>query len=130
VTPDHQGQPTPGVAGIAARTPAARRTLAAPLQRDGHGAPGRRVDSPNPGTRAPRPWGRPTLAERTQPGLVTRALEPAGAARCESHREGVRPGRRTWDALDALSVQSTQTPTGVLAADRAQGCDRLDHDAR
>ena len=59
VTQDARGQKTPGVDGIAALTPAARRTLAEPLPRDGHAAPVRRVSMPTPGTRSNARWAFP-----------------------------------------------------------------------
>jgi RNA-directed DNA polymerase len=129
VTPDARGQKPPGVAGLAARTPAARRTLAEPLQRDGNAAPGRRVFRPPPGTRELRPLGRPTRAERAPPGGVPPGREPAGDARCAPQRDGVRPGWRPWEAIDALAVPRHQHPPGVLVADLAPGGDGLDHDA-
>ena len=129
VPQDHRGKQTPGVEGIAALTPAARCSLAAHLQLDGNAAPGRRVYIPTPGTLERRPWGLPTVADRAKPGVVTEALEPAWEARVAPKSDGVRPGRRPWDALGALDGQINQQPTWVLEADSAQGFDRIDHEA-
>ena len=115
--------------GIAARTPAERRTLAEHRQRDGHAAPVRRVSIPQPGTREQRPLGMPTIADGAQPGVVTQALELEWDARFAPHSEGFRPGRRTWEASGAIDVPINQQPTWVLEADMAQGFDRINHDA-
>jgi RNA-directed DNA polymerase len=83
VTQDNRGKKPPGVDGIAALTPVERRTLAEHLQLDGNAAPVRRVDIPTPGTRAQRPLGIPTIADRATQGLVTQALEPEWEAKFE-----------------------------------------------
>jgi RNA-directed DNA polymerase len=62
--------------------------------------------------------------------LVQRALEAEWEARFEPNSYGFRPGRHTWDAIGAISVQINQKPQGVLDADMAQCVDRMDHDAR
>jgi RNA-directed DNA polymerase len=129
VTQDHRGEKTPGVEGIAALTPPERLALAAHLPLDGHAAPVHRVSMPNPGPREPRPVGIPPITARAKPGVVQEALEPAWEATVEPHSDGCRPGRSTWDALGARSVQINPKPTGVRAADLATGCDRIDHDA-
>ena len=129
VTQDHPGQQTPGVDGVATRTPPARLELVQPLPLEDTASPVRRVDLPTPGTTAPRPVGMPPRADRAQPRGVTPALEPAWEAPFEPNREGCRPGRSPWDALGARAVQLNPQPTWVLEADIAQGGDRLDHDA-
>jgi RNA-directed DNA polymerase len=129
VTQDNRGKKTPGVDGIAALTPAERRTLAAHLQLDGHAAPVRRVYIPKPGTREQRPLGIPTIADRAKQGLVTQALEPEWEARFEPNSYGFRPGRSTWDAIGAIYVQINQKPKWVLDADIAKCFDRINHDA-
>jgi RNA-directed DNA polymerase len=129
VTQDHRGKKPPGGDGLAALTPPARLALVAHLQRDGAAAPVPRVDMPNPGMREPRPFGLPLMGDRVQQRLVTQALEAAWAARVAPQSAGVRPGRKTWDAIGALSVQINQQPTWGLAADMAQGCERMAHDA-
>jgi RNA-directed DNA polymerase len=129
VTQDNRGKKTPGMDGLAALTPAERRTLAEYLQLDGHAAPVRRVSMPKPGTREPRPLGLPTIADRAKQGLVTQALEPEWEARFEPNSDGFRPGRSTWDAIGAIDVQINQKPTWVLEADMAQCFDRINHDA-
>jgi RNA-directed DNA polymerase len=85
VTQDHRGKKTPGVDGIAALTPAERRSLAAHLQLDGNAAAVRRVYMPQPGTLEPRPLGLPTIADRATQGMVRQALEPAWEAPVEPH---------------------------------------------
>jgi RNA-directed DNA polymerase len=102
VTQAHQGQQTPGVAGVAHLTPPARRELVKHLHREGTASPVHRVASPKPGTTEPRPLGMPTRADRAQPRWVTPAVDPAGAAPFAPHSSGVRPGRRTWEASGAL----------------------------
>jgi RNA-directed DNA polymerase len=47
----------------------------------------------------------PTSADRATHGLVTHALEPAWDARFAPNRDGVRPGRSTWDAIGAIDIQ-------------------------
>jgi RNA-directed DNA polymerase len=71
----------------------------------------------------------PTIADRAKQGVVTQALEPEGEARFAPTRDGFRPGRRTWDAIGAISVQLNQKPTWVLEADMAKGFDRINHAA-
>jgi RNA-directed DNA polymerase len=129
VTQDNRGKKTPGVDGIAALTPAERRTLAEHLPLDGNAAPVRWVSMPQPGTPEPRPLGMPTIADRATQGLVTQALEPEGEARFAPNSDGVRPGRSTWDALGAISVQINQKLTWVLDADIAKCYDGIDHEA-
>ena len=129
VTQDNRGKKTPGVDGLAALTPAERRTLAEPLPLDGNAAPGRRVYIPKPGTLEPRPLGIPTIADRAKQGLVTQALEPEWDARFEPNSDGFRPGRSTWDAIGAIDVQINQQPTWVRDADLAKGFDGIDHEA-
>jgi RNA-directed DNA polymerase len=129
VTLDNQGKKTPGVDGVANLTPPERLELVQHLHREDTAAPVRRVDIPKPGTTEQRPWGIPTLADRAKQSGVTQALEPAWEAQCEPNSDGVRPGRSTWDAIGAIDVQINQTPKGVLDADIAKGCDRIDHEA-
>ena len=129
VTQATRGKKTPGVEGLAALTPVERRTLAEHLPLDGNAAPVRRVYIPKPGPRAQRPWGMPTIADRATPGVGTHALEPAWEAQFEPHREGVRPGRSTWDAIGALEVQLNQQPPWGLDADLATGVDCSNHAA-
>jgi RNA-directed DNA polymerase len=129
VTPDHQGKQTPGVDGGAQLTPQERLDLVQHLHLEGHASPVRRGYIPNPGTPEQRPVGMPTMADRAQQTLVKHVLEPAWEAQVEPNSDGFRPGRRTWDAIGAISVQITQQPTWVLDADLAPGCDRIDHDA-
>jgi RNA-directed DNA polymerase len=129
VTPDHRGQKTPGVAGLATLTPPARLAVAHHLPLNGEAAPGRRVYIPQPGTAEQRPWGIPTIADRAPQGVGKHALEPAWEAPGAPHSDGFRPGRRTWEARGALEGQRHQQPTGVLVADLATGFDRLDHAA-
>ena len=97
----NRGQKTPGVDGIAALTPVERRTLAEhlPLRRErrarASGAPFR-----NPGTRAPRPLGIPTIAERAKQGLRQHTRWNRNGKRRSNPRamafaRDVAPGRRS-----------------------------------
>jgi RNA-directed DNA polymerase len=129
VTPDTRGKGTAGVDGNTALTPAGRLALVEALQLDGQAQPGRRVMIPKPRGPEQRPWGMPTIADRAQQRVVKRAREPAGEAKFEPHSSGCRPGRSTWDASGASSVQLNQKPTGVLDADMAKGVERIDHAA-
>lgn len=129
VTQDDRGQCTAGVAGQTALTPAGRLALVEELQLDGQAQPGRRVMLPKPRGPEQRPWGLPTIADRAKQRVVKLALEPAWEAQFEPNSSGFRPGRHTWEAIGAISVQINQKPKGVLEADMATGVDRIDHAA-
>lgn len=129
VTPDHQGQQTPGVDGVATRTPPARLDLGPHRHLQGHASPVRRVYSPQPGTTAPRPVGIPPMADRATPALVKHVLEPAWEAACAPTSDGLRLGRSPWDAIGAIDVQINQNPTWVVDADSANCFDRIHHEA-
>jgi RNA-directed DNA polymerase len=129
VTQDHQGKQTPGVDGVANLTPQERLDLVKHLPLEGHASPVRRVYLPKPGTTAQRPWGMPTMADRATQALVKHVLEPAWEAQFGPNSYGFRPGRRTWEAMGAISVQINQQPKWVLDADIATCVDRIDHDA-
>jgi RNA-directed DNA polymerase len=129
VTQDNRGQKTPGVDGMAALTPPERLALAEHLQLDGAATPVRRVYIPQPDTREQRPLGIPIIVDRVKQRMVKQALEPEWEARFEPHSYGFRPGRSTWDAIGAISVQINQKPKWVLDADIAKCFDRIDHDA-
>jgi RNA-directed DNA polymerase len=129
VTQDNRGTGTAGVDGQTALTPAGRLALVEERQLDGQAQPVRRVMIPKPRGTAQRPVGMPTIADRAKQRVVKLAREPAREATFAPTSDGFRPGRRTWEAIGAISVQSNQTPKGVLEADMAKGCDRLDHAA-
>jgi RNA-directed DNA polymerase len=129
VTQDNRGKKTSGVEGIVALTPPERRALAQHLQLDGNAAPVRRVYMPQPGTLEQRPWGIPTITDRAEQGLVKEALAPEWEATFDLNSDGFRPGRSTWDAIGAISVQINQKPTWVLEADSAKGFARIDPEA-
>jgi RNA-directed DNA polymerase len=129
VTRENHGKQTPGVEGVAHRTPHERLALGQHLHLEGHASPGRRGSMPTPGTTAPRPLGMPTLADRATHAAVRHVLEPAWEAQCEPNSDGFRPGRSPWEALGAIDVQSHQQPNWGLEADLAQGCERSNHEA-
>jgi RNA-directed DNA polymerase len=129
VTQENQGKKTPGVDGVANLTPPERLELVPHRRLEDTASPGRRVSMPTPGTTDQRPLGMPTLADRAKQSWVTQALEPAGEAQFEPNSDGFRPGRSTWEALGAISVQINQKPKWGLDADIAKGFDGLDHDA-
>lgn len=129
VTPDNHGKQTPGVDGVANRTPPERLDLGPHLHLQGHASPVRRGYMPKPGTTAPRPVGIPTMADRAKQALVKHVVEPAWEAAFEPNSAGCRPGRRTWEAIGAIAVQINQKPPWVLDADSAHGFDRLNHAA-
>jgi RNA-directed DNA polymerase len=129
VTQANQGKTTPGIDGVANLTPQERLDLGQHLHLQGHAAPVRRVYIPKPGPTEQRPWGIPTMADRAKHALLKHALEPAWEAAFEPTSDGFRPGRSTWDAIGAISVQINQKPTGVLDADIAKCVDRLNHAA-
>ena len=129
VTPEHAGQQPPGVEGVATRTPQERRDVVTHLYLGGPAWPVRRVDSPQPGPTAQRPWGLPTMADRAQHAWVHHGLEPGGQAAVDPTSDGVRPGRSPGGARGAIDVQMHQPPTGGLDADLAQGVECLNHAA-
>ena len=129
VTQENQGKKPPGVAGVATLTPPERLELGQPLHLEDTAAPVRRVSIPKPGPTEPRPLGIPTRAARAKQRWVTHALEPAGEAQFAPNSDGFRPGRSTWEAIGAISVQINQKPKWGLDADIATCFDRRNHDA-
>ena len=129
VSPENQGKKTPGVAGVANRTPPARLDLVPHLPRADNASPVRRGSRPQPATMEPRPVGIPPLVARAQQRWVTPALEPAGAAQFEPTGEGFRPGRSTGEAMGAIDGPINQQPTGVGGAAIATGVARIPHTA-
>jgi retron-type reverse transcriptase len=69
------------------------------------------------------------MADRATHALGKHVWAPAWDAACAPNRDGFCLGRRTWDAIGALAVQSNQQPNGVVEADSATGCDRIPHEA-
>jgi RNA-directed DNA polymerase len=129
VTQDNQGKKTAGVDGRPSLTPDQRLALATPLRLPAKGQPVRRVWLPKPATDAQRPLGIPTIFDRALQALVKMPLEPQWEARLEPNSYGGRPGRSAWEAIGAIYGSINQKPKGVLDADRAKGCDRIDHAA-
>jgi RNA-directed DNA polymerase len=69
------------------------------------------------------------MGNRAGPALVKAALEPDWEARFEPNSSGFRPGRSCQDAIEAIFASIAGQATYVLAADSAQGFDRLSHSA-
>ncbi len=99
------------------------------LHLKGDASPVRRVYIPKPGTPEQRPLGIPTMADRAKQAWVKHVVEPAWEVQFEPNSYGFRPGRSTWDAIGAISVQINQKPTWGLDADITKCFDRLDHEA-
>ena len=69
------------------------------------------------------------MADRAKQAWVKHVVEPAWEVQFEPNSYGFRPGRSTWDAIGAISVQINQKPTWGLDADITKCFDRLDHEA-
>jgi RNA-directed DNA polymerase len=131
VTQDNRGKRTPGVDGVASRTPEERLTYARQLRyRTGWTAdPIRRTYIPKPNNPTEkRGLGIPTMHDRAMPALVKLALEPEWEAVFEPNSYGFRPGRSTHDAIEAIFNFIRLQPKYVLDADIEKCFDRISHD--
>jgi len=129
VTQDNQGKKTAGVDGVKALKPQQRLELASELKLDGEALPTRRVWIPKPGTQEKRPLGIPVMQDRAKQALARLALEPEWEAKFEPNSFGFRPGRSSWDAIEAIHKMIRFKSKYVLDADIAKCFDRIDHQA-
>jgi RNA-directed DNA polymerase len=105
VTQDNRGKRTPGVDGVASRTPEERLRLAHQLHYLSRWTvdPIRRTYIPKPNNPTEkRGLGIPTMRDRAMQALVKLALEPEWEAVFEPNSYGFRPGRSTHDAIEAI----------------------------
>lgn len=129
VTQDNQGKKTAGVDGVKSLTPEQRLELSQHLRINQTAKPARRVWIPKPGTTEQRPLGIPVMEDRACQALVKAALEPEWEAKFEPHSYGFRPGRSTWDAIEAIHTVISLKAKWVLDADIAKCFDRINHQA-
>lgn len=128
VTEKNRGKKTPGVDKMTVTTNEAKLELARKLRLDGKALPIRRVLIPKPGKTEKRPLGIPTINDRAKQMLVKLALEPEWEARFEPNSYGFRPGRCTYDAIQAIYMKLRGTKGYILDADIRKCFDQIDHD--
>jgi RNA-directed DNA polymerase len=129
VTQDKRGKQTAGIDGVKSLTPVQRWHLANTLCLDGQATPLRRTWIPKRGSSEKRPLGIPTQHDRARQTVVRQALEPEWEAKLSPHTYGFRPGRSSWDAIEAIFHRITFRPQYVLKVDIAKCFDRINHDA-
>jgi RNA-directed DNA polymerase len=131
LTQENQGKHTAGIDGMVYATPEARwRLFQEGLSLKGYKPrPVRRVSIPKDhGTQ--RPLGIPTGKDRVMPAIVKAALEPEWEARFAANAYGLRPGRGTMEAIEAIHT-TTNRHNGrpwVLDADMSGCFDNIDHE--
>jgi hypothetical protein len=103
VTHDHRGQQTAGIDGVQSLQPLQRLERARHVSLTYGAAPLRRPWGPQPGSSEQRALGMPGRLDRALQALVTRALEPAGAAKLSPHTS------ETWRAEVGRSLNATKT---------------------
>lgn len=130
VTTLNKGRKTAGVDRVKLTTPSEKLELALSLSLNGRAQPIRRVWIPKPGKTEKRPLGIPVIRDRAKQALAKLALEPEWEARFEPNSYGFRPGRSSFDAIEAIfSNLHSDTPKWVFDADIRKCFDMIDHDA-
>ncbi|WP_365670747.1 group II intron reverse transcriptase/maturase [Okeania sp. SIO3I5] len=130
VTQDNQGKKTAGIDGIKNLPSMQRFNLVSLLNsRYLKASPTRRVWIPKPGKDEKRPLGIPTMYDRALQALVKLGMEPEWEAHFEPNSYGFRPGRSTYDAIEAIHISINHKPKYVLDADISKCFDRINHDA-
>ncbi len=130
MTQENQGRHTAGMDGGVYDTPEARgKVLQEDLSLQGYTPqPVRRVDIPQDHGKH-RPLGIPTGKDRVMQAIGKAALEPEGEARCAANSSGLRPGRGTREAMEAMFKATSRQDgrPGVLDAEMSGGFDHIDH---
>lgn len=127
VTQDNQGKKSKGVDKIANLPGKDRISLVRKLKIDGKSDNVRRIWIPKPGSTEKRPLGVPTIRDRAKQALALLALEPQWEAKFEPNSYGFRPGRSTWDAIEAIHSSINKSPKYVLDADIRKCFDSTSH---
>jgi RNA-directed DNA polymerase len=127
VTQDNQGKKTAGIDGIKSLTPQQRTTLVSVLELDNKSKPTRRVWIPKSNSDEKRPLGIPVMLDRAKQALVKLAIEPEWEAKFEPNSYGLRPGRSSHDAIEAIYSSINKKDKYVLDADIAKCFDKINH---
>jgi len=126
----NKGKHTAGIDGIKSLTDHQKYKLAVDLKLPEKASPTRRIWIPKPGNKTEkRPLSIPTMRNRAEQALLKFALEPEWEAKFEANTYGFRPGRSTWDAIEAIFKTIRLKPKYVLDADIAKCFDRINHKA-
>jgi RNA-directed DNA polymerase len=89
----------------------------------------KRVWIPKPRKNEKRPLGIPTIQDRAKQALCKLALEPEWEAKFEPNSYGFRPGRRTQDAIEAISLcLDFNIDKYVFAADIRKRFEKINHE--
>ena len=109
ITQENQGKHTAGIDGVVYDTPEARwRLFQEGLSLKGYKPkPVRRVYILKDNGKQ-RPLGIPTGKDRVMQAIVKAALEPEWEARFEANSYGLRPGRGTMEAIEAIHTTTNR----------------------
>ncbi|MDE5075964.1 MAG: reverse transcriptase N-terminal domain-containing protein, partial [Trichodesmium sp. St5_bin2_1] len=88
-----------------------------------------RVWTPKSAKGQKRSLGIPTIYYRALQALMELGMEPEWEARFEPNSYGFRPGRSTYDAIQAIYDSIKQKPKYVLDADISECMKRINHNA-
>ncbi|MDA3812415.1 MAG: reverse transcriptase domain-containing protein [Spirochaetaceae bacterium] len=125
----NKGKHTAGIDGVKSLTNNQKYKLALNLKLPEKASPTRRIWIPKLGNKTEkRPLSIPTMRNRAEQALLKFALEPEWEAKFEANTYGFRPGRSTWDAIEAIFITIKAKPKYVLDADIAKCFDRINHD--
>lgn len=129
VAQKNKGKHTAGIDGVKSLTPKQRLKLALKLELPKETQPARRIWIPKPGNKSEkRPLSIPTMRNRAEQALLKLVIEPEWEAKFEANSYGFRPGRSTWDAIEAIFKMICSKPKYVLDADIAKCFDGINHE--
>ncbi len=133
VTQLNEGRKTPGIDGEVILTDEARLLVAQQIRgfRIWQAKPVKRVYIPK-AKGGKRPLGIPTIKDRILQCVVKHAYEPRFEAEFEANSYGFRPGRSTWDAIEAVHMALSKNANGnyqyILDADIKGAFDHISHE--
>lgn len=126
ITTDNKGKKTAGVDGVKLISRDQRWELAQSVKIDETAMPLRRVFIQKRNGKK-RSLGIPTLIDRIKQKLVLLAIEPQWEAKFDPNSYGFRPGRSSYDAIEAIYKSINRKPKYVLDADIEKCFDQIGH---